>query len=205
MTERARNLLLLACAVIVAGCAAAPPGPPELPPAAVSADDDYVIAPGSVLQVFVWQNPDLSVQVPVRPDGRISTPLVEDMETAGKTPTEVARDMETVLATYIRQPKVNIIVSQAVLSYEQQIRVVGQAANPQALEYRDGMTLLDVMIAVGGLGRYAAGNRAKLVRSTTEGPLEVPVRLDDLLNAGDVSQNIAIQPGDVIIIPEARF
>ncbi|MEJ2516300.1 MAG: polysaccharide export protein [Gammaproteobacteria bacterium] len=205
MTNTARSVLLLIAAALVAACAATPSEPPELPPSAVSANDDYIIAPGSVLQVFVWQNPDLSVDVPVRPDGRISTPLVEDMEAAGKTPTQLARDMEEVLATYIRQPRVNIIVSSAEVSYEQQIRVVGQAANPQALEYRDGMTLLDVMIAVGGLGQYAAGNRAKLVRQTAEGPIDVPVRLDDLLNAGEISQNVAIQPGDVIIIPEARF
>src|SRR5690606_20525044 len=115
-------------------------------------DDNYIIAPGAVLNVFIWQHPDLSTTVPVRPDGKISTPLIEDMQAAGKTPTQLARDMEEVLATYIRQPTVNIIVQQATAYFDQQIRVVGQAANPQALPYREGMTLVDVMIAVGGLG-----------------------------------------------------
>ena len=179
---------------------------PVLPESAQpSAETDYIIAPGAVLNVFVWQHPDLSTTVPVRPDGKISTPLVEDMIAAGKTPTTLARDMETVLARYIRQPTVNIIVQTAAPSFQQQVRVVGQAANPQALPYSDGMMLLDVMIQVGGLGEFAAGNRAKLVRRTAAGPVEINVRLDDLLNAGDMRQNVVVQPGDVIIIPEARF
>jgi polysaccharide export outer membrane protein len=172
------------------------------PPAAVT---DYVIAPGAVLNVFVWQHPDLSATVPVRPDGKISTPLVEDMVAAGKTPTALARDMETVLSKYIRQPTVNIIMDTASPSFQQQVRVVGQAANPQALAYSEGMTLLDVMIQVGGLGEFAAGNRAKLMRRTADGQVEVPLRLNSLLNGGDMKQNLAVQPGDVIIIPEARF
>jgi polysaccharide export outer membrane protein len=170
-----------------------------------SAETDYIIAPGAVLNIFVWQHPDLSTEVPVRPDGKISTPLVEDMMAAGKTPTALARDMEAVLAKYIRQPTVNVIVQTAAPSFQQQVRVVGQAANPQALPYSDGMTLLDVMIQVGGLGEFAAGNRGKLVRRTADGTVEINVRLDDLLNAGDMRQNVQIQPGDVIIIPEARF
>jgi polysaccharide export outer membrane protein len=179
---------------------------PVLPESAMpSAETDYIIAPGAVLSIFVWQHPDLSTEVPVRPDGKISTPLVEDMMAAGKTPTALARDMEAVLAKYIRQPTVNVIVQTAAPSFQQQVRVVGQAANPQALPYSDGMTLLDVMIQVGGLGEFAAGNRAKLVRRTTDGTVEINVRLDDLLNAGDMRQNVQIQPGDVVIIPEARF
>lgn len=179
---------------------------PVLPEAAQPSEEtDYIIAPGAILNVFVWQHPDLSVEVPVRPDGKISTPLVEDMIAAGKTPTKLARDMESVLAKYIRQPTVNVIVQSAAPSFQQQVRVVGQAANPQALPYSDGMMLLDVMIQVGGLGEFAAGNRAKLVRRTARGPVEINVRLDDLLNAGDMSQNVVIQPGDVVIIPEARF
>jgi polysaccharide biosynthesis/export protein len=166
---------------------------------------DYIIAPGAVLNIFVWQHADLSTTVPVRPDGKISTPLIEDMVAAGKTPTALARDMEEVLSKYIRQPTVNVIVQSAAPSFAQQVRVVGQAANPQALAYSDGMMLLDVMIQVGGLGQFAAGNRAKLVRRTADGPVEIAVRLDDLLNAGDMRQNVYIQPGDVIIIPEARF
>lgn len=179
---------------------------PVLPEAAQpAATTDYIIAPGAVLNFFVWQHPDLSTTVPVRPDGKISTPLIEDMVAAGKTPTELARDMEEVLAKYIRQPTVNVIVQTAAPSFQQQVRVVGQAANPQALAYSEGMMLLDVMIQVGGLGPFAAGNRAKLVRRTADGPVEINVRLDDLLNAGDMRQNVMIQPGDVIIIPEARF
>jgi polysaccharide export outer membrane protein len=180
--------------------------PPELPESALpAAQTDYIIAPGAILNVFVWQHPDLSTTVPVRPDGKISTPLIEDMQAAGKTPTELARDMEEVLSRLIRQPTVNVIMQTASPSFQQQVRVVGQAANPQALAYSEGMTLLDVMIQVGGLGEFAAGNRAKLVRRTAEGPVEINVRLNDLLNAGDMRQNVVIQPGDVVIIPEARF
>jgi polysaccharide biosynthesis/export protein len=196
---------MLTLLVLTAGCTGTR-GPPELPDAAyLPAETDYVIAPGAVLNVFVWQHPDLSTTVPVRPDGKISTPLIEDMVAAGKTPTALARDMEEVLARYIRQPTVNIIMQTASPSFQQQVRVVGQAANPQALAYSEGMTLLDVMIQVGGLGQFAAGNRAKLVRRTAEGPVEIAIRLDDLLNAGDMRQNVQIQPGDVVIIPEARF
>lgn len=193
---------LLAAAAGCTTTGSAPVLPEAAQPAATS---DYIIAPGAVLNFFVWQHPDLSTTVPVRPDGKISTPLIEDMVAAGKTPTELARDMEEVLAKYIRQPTVNVIVQTAAPSFQQQVRVVGQAANPQALAYSEGMMLLDVMIQVGGLGPFAAGNRAKLVRRTADGPVEINVRLDDLLNAGDMRQNVMIQPGDVIIIPEARF
>ena len=202
---RARLTMVLAMAVLAAGCATSGPAPMLPEGAEPLAQTDYIIAPGASLNIFVWQHPDLSTTVPVRPDGKISTPLIEDMVAAGKTPTQLARDMEEVLARYIRQPTVNVIVQSAAPSFEQQVRVVGQAANPQALSYREGMMLIDVMIQVGGLGQFAAGNRAKLVRRTADGAVEVPVRLDDLLNKGDMSQNVRIQPGDVVIIPEARF
>jgi polysaccharide biosynthesis/export protein len=195
----------VAASLAVVACGAAGPVPVIPEAAEPLAETDYIIAPGAQLNVFVWQHPDLSTTVPVRPDGKISTPLVEDMVAAGKTPTQLARDMEEVLGRYIRQPTVNIIMQTAAPSFQQQVRVVGQAANPQALAYSDGMTLLDVMIHVGGLGQFAAGNRAKLVRRTADGPVEIAVRLNDLLNAGDMRQNVRIQPGDVIIIPEARF
>jgi polysaccharide biosynthesis/export protein len=204
MFEHLRRLPVFLAAVLLSACATGGSAP-TLPVSELPSGSDYIIAPGAVLNVFIWQHPDLSTTVPVRPDGKISTPLVEDMPAAGKTPTELARDMEAVLATYIRQPTVNIIVQEATAYFDQQIRVVGQAANPQSLPYREGMTLVDVMIAVGGLGEFAAGNRAKLVRQTAEGPVEAGVRLDDLLNRGDMSQNVAVQPGDTIIIPEARF
>jgi polysaccharide export outer membrane protein len=155
--------------------------------------------------VFVFNQPDLSISVPVRPDGLISTPLVEDMLAAGKTPSQLARDMEQKLAEFIRSPSVNVIVTGFVGNYGDQVRVVGQAAHPQALPYRSGMTLLDVMIAVGGLGEFAAGNRARLIRRIDGKTTEIRVRLDDLLNDGDIRANMQVQPGDVLIIPESRF
>lgn len=201
--SRLLTVLALAGALSACGTTGSAPTVPE--GAQPAAETDYIIAPGAILSIFVWQHPDLSTEVPVRPDGKISTPLVEDMVAAGKTPTTLARDMEEVLSRYIRQPTVNVIMQTASPSFQQQVRVVGQAANAQALPYSAGMTLLDVMIQVGGLGEFAAGNRAKLVRRTAEGPVEIRIRLDDLLNAGDMRQNVVIQPGDVIVIPEARF
>jgi polysaccharide biosynthesis/export protein len=206
MYSMIQRLMILGAALAMAACGTTGGPAPVLPEGAQQAGPaDYIIAPGAVLNIFVWQHDDLSTTVPVRPDGKISTPLIEDMVAAGKTPTVLARDMEEVLSKYIRQPTVNVIVQSAAPSFAQQVRVVGQAANPQALAYSDGMMLLDVMIQVGGLGEFAAGNRAKLVRRTADGPVEIAVRLDDLLNAGDMRQNVYIQPGDVIIIPEARF
>ena len=165
----------------------------------------YRIGPGDTLRVFVWRNPEISTNVEVRPDGMISTPLVEDMVAVGKTPTQLARDMEFVLSKFIKSPSVNIIVSGFFGTPGDMIRVVGQAQNPQALRYRDGMTVLDVIIAVGGLGDFAAGNRAKLIRKTNGNPVEYRIRLGDLINKGDIGQNIEMQPGDVLIIPEAYF
>ncbi len=167
---------------------------------------DYIIGPGDRLQIFVWRNPDISTTIPVRPDGRISTPLVEDMVAVGKTPTQLARDIEAELEDYIRAPKVNVIVEAFVGMFEERVRVVGQAAQPRALPYRDSMTVLDVMIEVGGLTKFAAGNRAKIVRMRADGGTEeIPVRLNDLLNRGDIRQNQPVRPGDVIIIPESFF
>lgn len=167
--------------------------------------ENYRIGPGDMLEIFVWRNPEISTTVPVRPDGKISTPLVEDMVAVGKTPSQLARDMEEVLAVYIKSPSVNVIVSGFQGVPEEQIRVVGQAANPQAVPYREGMTVLDVMITVGGLGEFAAGNRAKLVRKVDGKTVEYRVKLDDLINKGDISQNVEIEPGDILIIPEAFF
>ncbi len=166
---------------------------------------NYRIGPGDSLQIFVWRNPEISTTVPVRPDGKISTPLVEDMVAVGKTPSVLARDMEQVLSRYIKSPSVNVIVSGFQGLPEEQVRVVGHAANPQTVPYREGMTILDIMISVGGLGEFAAGNRAKLVRKAEGGTAEYRLRLDDLINDGDMEQNVAIQPGDVIIIPETFF
>jgi polysaccharide export outer membrane protein len=172
---------------------------------AESESDDYVIGPGDGLQVFVWGHDDLSTVVQVRPDGEISTPLVEDMQAAGKTPTELARSIEIALAEYVRSPTVTIIVQQFVGEYARQVRVVGQAAQPQALNYRDGMTLLDVMISVGGLSEFAAGNKAKIVRRQGDQEQVIKVRISDLLNKGDMEQNVRMIPGDVLIIPESVF
>ena len=165
----------------------------------------YRIGSGDTLRVFVWRNPEISTTIQVRPDGMISTPLVEDMIAVGKTPTQLARDMEEVLAEYIKTPSVNIIVSGFVGAPADMIRVVGQSANPQAIQYREGMTILDVIIATGGLSEFAAGNRAKLVRKVNGVSVEYRIRLDDLINDGDIRQNILVQPGDILIIPEAYF
>jgi len=140
----------------------------------------------------------------VRPDGKISTPLVEDMVAVGKTPSKLARDIEAVLAEYIRQPQVNIIVSQAVSTFSQ-VKVIGQVQNPQSIPYREGMTVMDAVLAVGGMTTFAAGNRAKIVRTEPGGQKEFRVRLADLVNKGDLSQNLALKPGDVIVVPESRF
>jgi polysaccharide export outer membrane protein len=180
-------------------------GQEPVPGPGATVPQDYVIGPGDTLQIFVWRNDELSATVPVRPDGKISTPLVEDVVAVGKTPSQLARHIETILAEFIRTPKVNVIVATA-LSASSQVRVVGQAMNPRAIPYRDGLTILDVVIDAGGLGEFAAGNRAKLVRKNPDGTHEnIKVRLEDLLEDGDMSQNLAVQPGDVLIIPESRF
>jgi polysaccharide export outer membrane protein len=173
--------------------------------AAKAAAPEYRIGPGDTLNVYVFNQPELTINVQVRPDGLISTPLVENMPAAGKTPSQLGRDVEKVLGEYVRSPKVNVIVTNFVGTYGDQVRVVGQAAHPQALAYRNGMTLLDVMITVGGLGEFAAGNRAHIVRRDGDKQLEMKVRLDDLINKGDISANVPMLPGDVLIIPQSRF
>jgi polysaccharide biosynthesis/export protein len=201
-----RSLLYVVTFSAAVGCSGGATLDDEKPEeVSAQAQAEYRIGPGDQLNVFVFNQADLSMAVPVRPDGLISTPLVEDMPAAGKTPSQLARDMEKKLAEYIRSPSVNVIVTGFVGNYGDQVRVVGQAANPQALPYRSGMTLLDVMIAVGGLGEFAAGNRARLIRRVDGKSTETRVRLDDLLNDGDIRANMPIQPGDVLIIPESRF
>lgn len=166
---------------------------------------EYLIGAGDQLNVFVWRNSEISVTVPVRPDGRISTPLVEDMVAVGKTPTRLARDIEKRIAKYIRNPQVTIIVTNFVGSLKQQIRVIGQATRPQSLPYRKQLTLLDVMIQVGGLTEFAAGNSAKVIRKVNGANTEIAARLDDLIKSGDISANLIIHPGDIVIIPESWF
>lgn len=180
------------------------PGLPAPAQPAPTVSSDYVIGPGDTLQVFVWRNPELSTSVPVRPDGKISTPLVEDMVAVGKNPSGLARDIEKVLAEYVRSPQVNVIVTQPASVFSQ-VKVIGQVRTPQSLPYRDGLKVLDVVLAVGGLGPYAAGNRAKIVRLEDGKQREIPVKVAALINNGDMRQNLALKPGDVLVIPESRF
>jgi polysaccharide export outer membrane protein len=166
---------------------------------------DYLIGPGDSINIIVWRNPEVSMSVPVRPDGKITTPLVEDLPAAGKTSTELARDIEKALAKFIQQPVVTVVVSTFVGTYGEQIRVIGQAARPQALPYRQDMSLMDVMIAVGGTTEFAAGNRATLVRNVDGKQQKFNVRIDDLVKDGDISANVPVRPGDVLVIPESYF
>jgi len=165
---------------------------------------DYVIGPGDVLQVFVWRNPELSVTVPVRPDGKISSPLVENMVAVGKTAPQLSRDMEGVLSEYVRQPKVNIIVTTAA-STNSLVKVVGQVTHPSAVPYREGMTVLDAILAVGGLTQFASGNHAKIVRVENGHETQIKVKVADLVNNGDVSQNLPLKAGDVLVVPQSMF
>lgn len=197
-------LVLFAVFGAIGGCASAVMGGAQAGSAKQERMPQYLIGPGDQVSVFVWGQPELSVSVPVRPDGRITTPLVEDIEASGKTPTQLAREVENRLATYIKSPVVTVIATNMVGRYSEQIRVIGQAAKPQALPYRENMTVLDVIIAVGGLTEYAAGNRASIVRAVDSGQEQVPVRLHDLMN-GDITANVNLYPGDVLIIPEAWF
>jgi len=168
-------------------------------------DGEYRIGSDDDLQIFVWRNPELSTSVPVRPDGRITIPLIEDLPATGKTPTELARDIERKLATYIQDPIVTVMVRGFVGPFQDRVRIVGEAARPQALPYRSTMTLLDVMIAVGGITEFAAGNRATVTRVVDGQQKTFRVYLDDLLRDGDMSANVKILPGDVVVVPEAWF
>jgi polysaccharide export outer membrane protein len=195
-------ILGLVASAVAFGALAQEQDAPAAPAAGVG--PDYIIGPGDMLNVFVWRNPELTVTVPVRPDGKVSTPLVEDMIAVGKTPAELARDIEAVLAEYVKQPQVNIIVQNPVSRYSQ-VKVVGQVARPASVPYREGMTVLDAILEVGGLTPFAAGNRAKVVRTEEDKQREIKVKADDLVNKGDLSQNVALKPGDVLLVPESRF
>ena len=197
--------VLLLALILLAGCGGGAIQHPPLPSMAIDQGPDYVIGPGDNVNIFVWRQPELSSTVPVRPDGKITTPLVEDLPASGLTPTQLARDMEEVLSTYIRDPVVTVIVTGFLGPYSQQVRVVGQAVNPQAIPYREHMTALDVLIAVGGLTDFAAGNRASIVRVIDGQPRQYGVRLNDLIKRGDIEANVSILPGDTLIIPETWF
>jgi polysaccharide export outer membrane protein len=168
-------------------------------------DYKYLIGPNDTVNIFVWRNPELSGSFIVRPDGQITTSLVEDILVAGKTPTQLAREMETILAKFIRDPVVTVSVNGFVGPYSEQVRVIGAASKPQAYPYRQYMTLLDLMIASGGLTEFASGNSAKLVRTQNGKQISYEINLDDLIRDGDISANVDMLPGDIVIIPEAWF
>ena len=201
LMKHSAMMLAAACALALGGCATRGQQPVETQ----VTDAQYLIGPGDAVNIIVWRNPEVSMSVPVRPDGKITTPLVEDLPAAGKTSTALARDIEKALAKYIQQPVVTVVVTSFVGNYDEQIRVIGQAAKPQALPYRRDMSLMDVMIAVGGTTEFAAGNRASLIRIVNGKQQRFNVRLDDLIKDGDISANVPMRPGDVLVIPESFF
>ncbi len=191
-------------AVSLAGCSNTPTYPPA--PAQTTAYDwNYLVGPGDNVSVFVWRNPDVSGNFPVRPDGKMTMNLVEDLPASGKTPSQLARDIEKALSKYIQEPIVTVIVGGGVGPFDQQIRVVGEATKPQALNFREKMSLVDLMIAVGGLTDFAAGNKAYILRTQNGKQTQLGVRLEDLLKGGDIRANVEMRPGDVLVIPESLF
>lgn len=206
---RFASSLLLTSAVLVVGLLSAcanfqGPVYPPAPVSAATADYNYVVGPGDTLNIIVWRNPELSMSVPVRPDGKLSTPLVDELVVQGKTSIEIARDVEKALSKFVRDPVVTVIVTGFVGPYSEQVRVVGEAAKPQFLPYKQKMTLLDVIIAVGGLTEFADGNSAVIFRAS-EGDKRYTVRIKDLIKRGDISANVEMKPGDVLIIPQGWF
>jgi polysaccharide export outer membrane protein len=209
MTITMKSLKWLATAAVLLGAVAlggCSTSRPLASPASVAVvPHDYLIGPGDSVSINVWRNPEVSMTVPVRPDGKITTPLVEDLEASGKTATQLARDIEQSLSKFIQQPVVTVIVTGFVGTYGEQIRVIGQAAKPQALPYRRDMSLMDVLIAVGGVTEFASGNKASILRTVNGKPQRLNVRLNDLIKEGDISANVPMRPGDVLVIPESFF
>jgi len=203
LIRSSRGLPLAAGLMLLAGCSSAPPYP-EAPMVAASPDYLYKIGPGDSVNVTVWRNPELSMSVTVRPDGKITAPLIEDLPALGKDPTTLARDIEKVLSKYVRDPIVTVIVGGFVGPYPEQIRILGEASKPQSIPYRQGMTMLDLMIAVGGLTDFADGNKASIIR-TSEGGRQYSVRLGDLIKRSDISANVDVKPGDILLIPQSWF
>ena len=194
----------VAFAFLLAGCASQ--SYERAPATAEKLNDwNYLIGPGDSVEVFVWRNPEVSGSFPVRPDGKMTMNLVEDLPASGKTPTKLARDIEKALSKYIQDPIVTVIVGGGVGPFSQQIRIIGQATTPQAINYRENMTLIDVMIAVGGITDFAAGNRATILRTIDGKQQQLGVKLEDLTKGGDISANVEMRPGDVLIIPESLF
>ncbi len=202
MNDMKQFILISTAFLLLSGCASYP----------VLTDDekkvdswDYLIGPGDNINIIVWRNPEISMSVPVRPDGKITTPLVEDLPASGKTATQLARDIEETLSKYIQEPVVTVVVTEFVGPYSEQIRVVGEAARPQALPYRENMTLMDVLIAVGGITDFASGNRASIIRVIGGEQRQFRVRLNDLIRDGDISANVPMKQGDILVIPESFF
>jgi polysaccharide biosynthesis/export protein len=200
----ARRALILLSMGFLAACSSMSSKLPAAPVAASTQSYSYLIGPGDNVNIIVWRNPELSMAVPVRPDGKISTPLIDELVAQGKNSVELAREIEKLLGKYVRDPVVTVIVTGFTGPYDQQIRVLGEAAKPMALPYKQRMTLLDVMIAVGGLTDFAAGNDATILRAT-DGNKQYSVRLKDLIKRGDVSANVEMRPGDILIIPQSFF
>ena len=201
-TQSFRILLVSALALVLTACSTVKH--PPAPTSAATPDYKYVIGPLDTVNIVVWRNPELSMSVPVRPDGRITTPLVEDLQALGKNPSELARELEKALGKFIRDPVVTVVVNNFIGPNNEQIRIIGEAARPQAIAYRQNMTLLDLMIVVGGLTDFADGNKAVLVRGAESGK-QYSVRLNDLVRRGDISANVDVRPGDVLIIPQSWF
>lgn len=196
-----RGALLLVALTLLAACGSSGVRPEHCPVVSTGLDN-YVIGPGDMLQIVVWRNQELSTQIPVRPDGKISTPLVDDMIASGKTPSQLSADMEDVLGEFLRTPEVSVIVTQQGAS--NQIQVVGEVNTPQSVSYREGLRVLDVVVAVGGLSEFAAGNRSRVIRQADDGQVECQVKIKNLLE-GDMEQNVLMFPGDVLVIPETRL
>ena len=199
-----RAAMAAAIVLLLAACTSFNRDLPPAPQQAASPDYSYVIGAGDNVNIIVWRNPELSLSVPVRPDGKVSAPLVEELLAQGKTPVELAREIEKKLSTFVRDPVVTVIVTGFIGPYSEQIRVVGEAARPQFLPYKQKMTLLDVMIAVGGLTDFADGNRAIIQRSA-EGGKQYSVRIKDLIKRGDLSANVEMRPGDILVVPQSLF
>ncbi len=197
------GVLLCSLSWLLAGCAGVASGLPPAPQMAGTQDYSYIVGSGDSLNIMVWRNPELNMTVTVRPDGKISTPLINDLLVQGKTPAQIQQEIQKSLAKYVIDPNVSVVVASFIGPYSQQIRVIGEAARPQFLPYKQQMTLLDVMIAVGGLTDFAAGNDATILRTSEHA--QYTVRLKDLIKRGDISANVEMKPGDVLIIPQSFF
>jgi polysaccharide export outer membrane protein len=197
--------IIIAMGICVTACETTeyPPAPKRV--SSLVHDTEYRLGPLEQIKIFVWRSPELSTTVTIRPDGKISVPLIEDLQAAGKTPTELAREIEGKLSSFVKKPLVTVIVGGFTGDLEQQVRVIGQSKKPQSIAYRSGMTVLDVMISVGGLREFADGNRATLTRGKGTARKTYSLKLDDLIGQGDIRADVPVQPGDVIIIPETEF